>query len=266
MISCIILIILSCTYHNILQVIQLNNDVIWDRKNDNGFPEAKELKQRVRDKVNPNKSLGHSDSKESNIGTNVQETTNTNDNGECIECNENKFNIKEDDSVKKIETFILDVEDIRTALPNVKIIYCTGCRWMLRSAWMSQELLTTFEKELHSVTLVPNKIAPGTFVSVNTSILTHGLYIISHTHAYSYFMLQTVMVGEKEVWDRKANGGFPEIKVLKQRIRDEIAPDLNLGHSDKVDKLEDNAIDNESITDEMDDDQAADMRTYFGVL
>lgn len=73
-------------------------------------------------------------------------------------------------------------------------------------------------------------------------------------------------VGEKEVWDRKVNGGFPEIKVLKQRIRDEIAPDLNLGHSDKVDKLEDNVNDNESITDEMDDDQAADMRTYFGVL
>lgn len=163
--------------------------MIWDRKNDNGFPEAKELKQRVRDKVNPNKSLGHSDSKESNRGTNVQETTNTNDNGECIECNENKFNIKEDDTVKKVETFILDVKDIRTASPNIKITYCTGCRWMLRSAWMSQELLTTFEQELHSVTLVPNKIAPGTFVSVNTSILTHGLYIIIlHTHTYSYFI------------------------------------------------------------------------------
>ena len=39
-----------------------------------------------------------------------------------------------------------------TSLPNVRITYCTGCRWMLRSAWMCQELLTTFEEELHSVT------------------------------------------------------------------------------------------------------------------
>lgn len=28
------------------------------------------------------------------------------------------------------------------------IEYCTGCRWLLRAAWMAQELLTTFEKEL----------------------------------------------------------------------------------------------------------------------
>ncbi|KAH8071239.1 hypothetical protein JL721_4677 [Aureococcus anophagefferens] len=27
----------------------------------------------------------------------------------------------------------------------VRIEYCTGCRWMLRSAWLAQELLTTFD-------------------------------------------------------------------------------------------------------------------------
>ena len=34
------------------------------------------------------------------------------------------------------------------------------------------------------------------------------------------------------VWDRKAEGGFPEMKLLKQRIRDRIAPQRDLGHSD----------------------------------
>ncbi|CAM9127033.1 unnamed protein product, partial [Heterosigma akashiwo] len=34
------------------------------------------------------------------------------------------------------------------------------------------------------------------------------------------------------VWDRKNEGGFPEAKVLKQRVRDEIAPERNLGHSE----------------------------------
>jgi len=34
---------------------------IWERKRDGGFPEAKELKQRVRDRIDPQRSLGHND-------------------------------------------------------------------------------------------------------------------------------------------------------------------------------------------------------------
>ncbi|MBV5324160.1 MAG: selenoprotein, partial [Rhodospirillaceae bacterium] len=34
------------------------------------------------------------------------------------------------------------------------------------------------------------------------------------------------------VWSRKAEGRFPELKELKQRVRDVVAPDLPLGHSD----------------------------------
>jgi len=35
------------------------------------------------------------------------------------------------------------------------------------------------------------------------------------------------------VWDRKVEGGFPELKELKQRIRDHVQPGKSLGHSDK---------------------------------
>ncbi|KAH9999413.1 hypothetical protein BJV77DRAFT_977110 [Russula vinacea] len=35
------------------------------------------------------------------------------------------------------------------------------------------------------------------------------------------------------VWDRKVEGQFPELKHLKQRIRDHIQPERSLGHSDK---------------------------------
>ncbi|KAH9943084.1 uncharacterized protein BXZ73DRAFT_40591, partial [Epithele typhae] len=35
------------------------------------------------------------------------------------------------------------------------------------------------------------------------------------------------------VWDRKVENGFPELKVLKQRIRDHVLPGQSLGHSDK---------------------------------
>ncbi|KAK3079616.1 hypothetical protein LTS18_004405 [Coniosporium uncinatum] len=35
------------------------------------------------------------------------------------------------------------------------------------------------------------------------------------------------------LWDRKAEGGFPETKVLKQRVRDCLEPGRDLGHSDR---------------------------------
>jgi selenoprotein W-related protein len=88
--------------------------------------------------------------------------------------------------------------------PSVEIEYCPGCRWLLRAGWTAQELLTTFESELGAVTLCPSEVG-GTFrVTVDTAV----------------------------VWNRKDEGRFPEMKELKQRIRDEIAPERDLGHSD----------------------------------
>ena len=87
--------------------------------------------------------------------------------------------------------------------PRVEILYCTKCRWLLRAGWMAQELLTTFSTELGEVALVPG--ASGVFeVSVDNVV----------------------------VWSRKAVGRFPELKELKQCVRDSIAPDKTLGHSD----------------------------------
>lgn len=87
--------------------------------------------------------------------------------------------------------------------PRVEIHYCTGCRWLLRAAWIAQELLTTFEQELAEVALIP--ASGGTF---------------------------DVLVDGDPVWCRKDQGCFPELKELKQRIRDRIAPARDLGHSD----------------------------------
>ncbi len=35
------------------------------------------------------------------------------------------------------------------------------------------------------------------------------------------------------LWDRKTDGGFPETKELKRRVRDVIQPERNLGHVDR---------------------------------
>jgi selenoprotein W-related protein len=43
--------------------VSCNDQVIWDRKRDGGFPEAAKLKQLVRDVIDPDRDLGHSDRK-----------------------------------------------------------------------------------------------------------------------------------------------------------------------------------------------------------
>jgi selenoprotein W-related protein len=88
--------------------------------------------------------------------------------------------------------------------PRVEIVYCTQCRWMLRAAWMAQELLSTFAEELGEVALVPGQ---------------GGAFDIS--------------VEGRLVWSRAQEEGFPDIKVLKQRVRDLVAPQKSLGHADR---------------------------------
>jgi selenoprotein W-related protein len=89
--------------------------------------------------------------------------------------------------------------------PTVTIEYCPKCGWMLRAAYMAQEFLTTFSEELKGVMLLPSE--------------TGGRYTIS--------------INDRIVFDRAVTGHFPEVKELKQLIRDDIAPGKSLGHSDK---------------------------------
>jgi selenoprotein W-related protein len=89
--------------------------------------------------------------------------------------------------------------------PTITIEYCPKCGWLLRAAYMAQEFLTTFEDELYGVTLHPSEIGGHYSISVN---------------------------GET-IFDRKTYGSFPEMKELKQIVRDKISPGKSLGHSDK---------------------------------
>lgn len=90
-----------------------------------------------------------------------------------------------------------------TDKPRVVIHYCTRCNWLLRAAWLAQELLTTFSEELGEVALQPG---------------TGGVFVVS--------------CNDTIIWDRKTEQRFPEAKEIKQRIRDLIVPDKSLGHSD----------------------------------
>ncbi|SPO01121.1 related to selenoprotein domain protein [Cephalotrichum gorgonifer] len=107
--------------------------------------------------------------------------------------------------------------------PRVTIEYCTQCKWMLRAAYYAQELLSTFEASVAEVSLRP---APsGTFrVSVTTLPTPHP----ADTDA------DAPTATTKLLWDRRTDGGFPETKELKKRVRDVIQPGRDLGHVDRV--------------------------------
>ncbi|CAK7239274.1 MAG: hypothetical protein STHCBS139747_000704 [Sporothrix thermara] len=102
-------------------------------------------------------------------------------------------------------------------LPRVAIQFCTQCKWMLRAAYFAQELLSTFGPALGEVALQP--ATGGVFtVTIETAADTGAA-----AAAAVPFLL----------WDRKVEGGFPETKELKRRVRDVIAPGRNLGHVDR---------------------------------
>jgi selenoprotein W-related protein len=88
--------------------------------------------------------------------------------------------------------------------PRVSIEYCPRCGWLLRAAWLAQELLTTFSDDLAALELIPSETS-GTF---------------------------QVRVDDELVWSRQVDQGFPQAAELKRRVRDRVAPGRPLGHSD----------------------------------
>ncbi|HEV2541745.1 MAG TPA: SelT/SelW/SelH family protein [Methylobacterium sp.] len=97
------------------------------------------------------------------------------------------------------------VPDPASARPHITITYCTQCQWLLRAAWMAQELLSTFRGDLGEVALRPG---------------TGGVFVIAFD--------------EEVIWERVRDGGFPDVKLLKQRVRDRIDPGRDLGHVDRA--------------------------------
>ncbi|SKC36923.1 SelT/SelW/SelH family protein [Krasilnikoviella flava] len=94
---------------------------------------------------------------------------------------------------------------------RVSITYCTQCRWLMRAAWVAQELLQTFRTRLGEVALVPG---------------TGGVFRVELDPGDGR---PAVLL-----WDRAVEGGFPEIPPLKRAVRDAVAPDLALGHTDRA--------------------------------
>ena len=96
----------------------------------------------------------------------------------------------------------LYTENITMEKPLIEIEYCTKCRWLLRASWIAQELLSTFSDDIRGVSLIPGNEA--------------GIFEIRY--------------GRDIIWVLGKKKGMPEIKELKRKVRDVVAPDKDLGH------------------------------------
>jgi selenoprotein W-related protein len=85
--------------------------------------------------------------------------------------------------------------------PRVEITYCTKCRFLLRAAWMAEELLTTFGAELGEVALRPG---------------SGGIFEVA--------LDGTVVASNRD------HAPMPEPADVKRAIRDRISPSRKIGH------------------------------------
>lgn len=84
---------------------------------------------------------------------------------------------------------------------RIEITYCRKCRFMLRAAWLAQELLTTFEEDLIEVAIKPS---------------SGGIF-------------EVALDGETIATNRETKR-MPETGEVKRLVRDRLAPDRRIGH------------------------------------
>lgn len=85
--------------------------------------------------------------------------------------------------------------------PRVVVEYCARCGFMLRAAWVAQELLKTFEEDLAEVALRPGE---------------GGIFAVSLDGAL--------------LFSNKAEGRFPELRELRQQLAQALGSDRQFGH------------------------------------
>lgn len=96
------------------------------------------------------------------------------------------------------------MQQVSATTGRLEIVYCRRCRFVLRATWLAQEVLFTLGDRLQEVALIPGQ---------------DGIF--------------TVALDGELIFDRRAAGRFPEPKEIKQAVRDRLAPDMDLGHSDQ---------------------------------
>ncbi len=85
--------------------------------------------------------------------------------------------------------------------PRIEITYCTKCKFLLRAAWLAQEVLSSFEQELGEVALRPG---------------SGGIF-------------EVTLDGEVVASNRETKK-MPDAAEIKRLLRDRISPERKIGH------------------------------------
>lgn len=238
---------LNANHRSMFRVI-LNDDdddngsssvLVWDSdKECAAFPDTKHLKQKIRDVINPDLSLGHSDRSQTQPLEKYQEVVIVVDGS--VDRSVNAVPTRDDDDDDDHHAAVATGGTWKAPLPNAAITYCTGCRWLLRAAYLAQELTAAFGDEIKSLTLVPSR-PPN----------KGGVFCVTVTQSSGGTSTSTL-------WDRAVEGRFPEPLELQERLSDV----LNSHDNDTLVKPQESFDTNE----DMDDDEAAKARQFFGVF
>ncbi|GMG21996.1 unnamed protein product [Ambrosiozyma monospora] len=131
-----------------------------------------------------------------------------------------------------------EIDEITLDYPVVSILYCVKCKWMLRANWYQQELLQTFASKQDQI-LYPN----ANKLTLNSVILKPSLV----AGTFKIYLKKSKDEDWILLWDRKQDGGFPDSKIIKQKIRDVIHPQLKMNHLDKKNKNDGKLITGSSV-------------------
>ena len=219
---------------------------IWEYDGDTstGFAELKELKQQIRDCISPSQDLGHSDKTTDAVkttralGNSVRQDSS---NPIILDLSSSSFNTTTA-TITAAEAFS------QTYFPfvssndsHMSITYCTGCRWLLRAAFVGQELMRELREDASSYSIQSLSLLPA------TPPIKGGAFLVT--------------CNQNIVWDRSEEGRFPEIDELLARMRTK----LEHKNSSTVDENP-QQMEGPAMWEDLSDDDASDMRQYFGVF
>ncbi|SCV02289.1 LAMI_0G17590g1_1 [Lachancea mirantina] len=113
--------------------------------------------------------------------------------------------------------------------PKISIRFCIKCKWNLRSAWYLQELLQTFGEQIGEISLIPGE-----------------------TGEFGVEALKTEDGPLLKLWDRKVDGGFPDSKYLKKKVKEGLFDDPDGSPFRVGEHIERDAANKTLVTDQCD--------------
>ncbi|ODV85276.1 hypothetical protein CANARDRAFT_28542 [[Candida] arabinofermentans NRRL YB-2248] len=136
----------------------------------------------------------------------------------------------------------MSTTDQLISYPLISISYCVKCKWMLRANWYQQELLQTFSSkpvELVVPTQTDTSASASDSASNEQETLLINSVLLNPSLKPGTFKIALYQSNTSEpiiIWDRTIDGGFPDSKIIKQKIRDVLLPGFHMSHLDKANK------------------------------